>query len=244
MNELIPFADIKQMAHAIGASKMFGQSPEQALALMLVAQAEGRHPAIVARDYHIIQGRPSLKADAMLARFQQEGGRVKWHALTDAIADATFSHAAGGEIRLSWTIEQAKKAGLTGKSGPWQQFPRAMLRARLISEGIRTVYPGVLVGTYTPEEVQDFDTTAQPQQPRQERDITPADTGTETIIESAPASESVSVAEAVAAVRSAHKRVGRAVIEALSAAGLPTNAQQLAERPDTAAAVLEVANGF
>ena len=90
VNELIPFADIKQMAAAIGQSKMFGQSPEQALALMLVAQAEGRHPAIVARDYHIIQGRPSLKADAMLARFQQEGGRVKWHALTDSIADATW----------------------------------------------------------------------------------------------------------------------------------------------------------
>ena len=32
-----------------------------------------------------------------------------------------------------------------------------MLRARVISEGIRTVYPGVAVGIYTPEEVNDFD---------------------------------------------------------------------------------------
>lgn len=45
-----------------------------------------------------------------------------------------------------------------------------MLRARVISEGIRTVYPGCIAGTYTPEEVQDF-------QPA-EKDITPTVTVT------------------------------------------------------------------
>lgn len=57
---------------------------------------------------------------------------------------------------MVWTIAQAKSAGLTGKD-VWKQYPRAMLRARVISEGIRTVYPGVSVGVYTVEEVQDFD---------------------------------------------------------------------------------------
>lgn len=51
----------------------------------------------------------------------------------------------------------ATAAKLTGKD-TWKQYPRQMLRARVISEGIRTVYPGVAVGVYTPEEVQDFDT--------------------------------------------------------------------------------------
>jgi len=32
-----------------------------------------------------------------------------------------------------------------------------MLRARVVSEGIRTVFPGVAVGTYTPEEAVNFD---------------------------------------------------------------------------------------
>jgi len=53
-------------------------------------------------------------------------------------------------------MDRAKAAGLTGKQ-TWKQYPRAMLRSRVISEGIRTVYPGVAVGIYTPEEVGDFD---------------------------------------------------------------------------------------
>jgi len=155
-NNLITFNDMSLMAKAIGASKLFGQSNEQCLALMLVAQAEGRHPAIVARDYHVIQGRPSLRADAMMARFQESGGKVVWHSLTDTLSEATFSHPQGGEVKLSWSIEMAKRAGLLSKPGPWQQYPRAMLRARLLSEGIRTIWPSVVCGVYTPEEVQDF----------------------------------------------------------------------------------------
>ena len=67
-----------------------------------------------------------------------------------------FSHPQGGELEIEWTMDRAKAAGLTGKQ-TWKQYPRQMLRARVISEGIRTVYPGVAVGVYTPEEVGDFD---------------------------------------------------------------------------------------
>jgi hypothetical protein len=50
----------------------------------------------------------------------------------------------------------AQDAGLT-RNPTWKSYPRQMLRSRCISEGIRTVFPGVVVGTYTPEEVQDMD---------------------------------------------------------------------------------------
>ena len=136
------------------------KSPEQAMALMLVAQAEGMHPAIAARDFHVIQGRPALKADAMLARFQSAGGKVRWTSYTNERVAGVFSHPSGGEIEVDWTIAQAKAANLTGKD-VWRQYPRAMLRARVISEGIRTVFPGVAVGVYTPEEIGDFDTRPQ-----------------------------------------------------------------------------------
>ena len=155
-NSMVSVQDISVMARAIGASRLFGMSEQQAMALMFLAQAEGRHPAIVARDYHIIDGRPSLKSDAMLARFQESGGSVRWHAITAECADATFSHPSGGELRISWTIDDARRAGLAGRKGPWTNYPRAMLRARLVSEGIRTLYPAVVCGTYTPEEVADF----------------------------------------------------------------------------------------
>ncbi|UOF82380.1 UNVERIFIED_CONTAM: hypothetical protein [Bacteriophage sp.] len=166
MSNIIPVEQISVMAQAVAKSGLFGmKTPEQAMALMLVAQAEGYSPALAARDYHIIQGRPALKADAMLARFQMAGGRVEWVTYTDAEVKATFSHPQGGSITLAWTFEQAKKIGLTGKDN-WRNYPRAMLRARVVSEGIRTVFPGCVVGVYTPEEVQDF-TPA-------EKDITPA----------------------------------------------------------------------
>jgi hypothetical protein len=154
---VIPFSDIERMAVAFAKSGLFGiKTPEQGIALMLIAQAEGMHPAIAARDYHVIQGRPALKADSMLARFQAAGGKVVWNAYTDTSVSATFSHPQGGSATVEWTIQQAKAAGLTSKD-VWRQYPRAMLRARVISEGIRTVYPGVSVGVYTPEEIQDMD---------------------------------------------------------------------------------------
>jgi hypothetical protein len=144
------------MAVAVVKSGLFGmKTVEQATALMLIAQAEGYHPALAARDYHIIQGRPTLKAETMMARFQQQGGKVEWKTLTDTEVTAVFSHPSGGSASITWTFEQAKKAGLTNKDN-WKNYPRAMLRARVVSEGIRTVFPGVVLGVYTPEEVQDI----------------------------------------------------------------------------------------
>lgn len=156
MSNLIPWSDQERMASSIAKSGLFGmKSADQVLALMAIAQAEGRHPGSVARDYHIIQGRPALRADAMLARFQAVGGSVKWVIYTDAEVKAEFSHPQGGSLTLSWTLKQAQAIGLAGKDN-WRNYPRAMLRARVISEGIRTVYPGVLTGEYTPEEVMDM----------------------------------------------------------------------------------------
>jgi hypothetical protein len=153
----IPFSEIERMAVAFAKSGLFGiKTAEQGVALMLIAQAEGMHPAIAARDFHIVDGKPTLKADAMLARFQAAGGKVVWNAYTDVAVSGTFSHPSGGSATVEWTIAQAESVGLTRKS-VWRQYPRAMLRARVISEGIRTVYPGVSVGVYTPEEIEGMD---------------------------------------------------------------------------------------
>ena len=152
---LIPVDQVERMALAVAKSRLFGiQTPDQAFALMMICQAEGLHPAIAARDYHIIQGRPSLKADAMLARFQAAGGKVEWGEYTDTRVVGTFSHPKGGAVTIEWTIEMGRKAGLT-KNPTWNQYPRQMLRSRCISEGIRTVFPGVVVGTYSEEEAED-----------------------------------------------------------------------------------------
>ena len=163
MSNIIPFNEVQGMAAAIAKSGLFGmKTPDQALALMLVAQAEGQHPATITQDYDIIQGRAARKTHSVLARFQQMGGSVEWHELTDKVADATFSHKAGGSLRMTWTIEQAKSAGLTGKDN-WRNYPRAMLRARCIAEGIRAVYPAALGGMLVSEEAQDLNGFDAPQ---------------------------------------------------------------------------------
>jgi hypothetical protein len=151
--QLVPLNEMQTMAEAIAQSGLFGiKTPTQALALGLLCQAEGRHPAEAARDYHIIQGRPTLKADAMLARFQQAGGRVEWTRYDDEAVVGVFTHPSGGRLTLDWTMERAKAAGLAGKE-VWKQYPRNMLRSRVISEAIRTIYPGVLSGCYLEDEI-------------------------------------------------------------------------------------------
>ena len=155
----LPLSEIEKMGEVLARSRMFGfKTPEEAVALMLMAQAEGNHPAKAAQEYHVIQGRPALKADAMLARFQKAGGVVEWEEMTDEEVSAYFSHptACPKPVKVDWTMERATKAKLTGKDN-WQKYPRQMLKARVISEGVRMTFPGVTVGLYTPEEVMQFD---------------------------------------------------------------------------------------
>ena len=174
---IVPLGEMDRMAEAIAKSGLFGmKTKDQALALMIVAQSENRHPGSVAAEYHIIQGRPALKADAMLARFQLAGGLVEWQDYTDKKVSAKFSHSVNSPtpVLIEWTLEMATKAGLTGKDN-WKNYPRQMLRARVVSEGVRTVYPAVCVGVYTPEEVQDFEPAEHGRRPRKEKEINPID---------------------------------------------------------------------
>lgn len=154
--QLIPFNELCQMAEVIAESKLFGiQNAKQALALGLLCQAEGRHIGEAGRDYHIISGKPVLKSEIMLARFQAAGGKVEWNEYKDDLVSATFTHPQAGSLKVTWTLQDAKRAGLLGNQ-TWQKYPKQMLSNRVISEGIRRTYPGVLSGCYTPEEITDM----------------------------------------------------------------------------------------
>jgi len=154
-NNLIPFDQQLTLADAFAKSGLFGlKDATQALALMALCEAEGLHPAKAIQEYHIIQGKPALKADAMLARFQKAGGSVKWIDYTDAKVSGTFTHPQGGSITVEWTLARAKQAQINNPM--WQKYPRNMMRSRCISEGVRTIYPGISTGIYTVEEMQDM----------------------------------------------------------------------------------------
>lgn len=175
---IVPISDMRQMAEAVAKSGLFGmKTTDQALALMLIAHAEGLHPAIAARDYDIIQGRPSKKAEAMLRTFLDLGGKVEWHDYTDEKVSATFSSPQASPVRIDWDLARAKKAGLGGKD-MYAKYPRQMLRARVISEGVRTIDPRATSGMYTSEEVADFE-PKRPQQKRREETPSEPEAATE-----------------------------------------------------------------
>src|SRR5260221_10550926 len=90
---IVPMGDLEKMAQVVVGSKLFGvETVEQAMTLMLLCQAENVHPMIALRDYHIVEGKPALKADAMLARFHAGGGKVEWQEYNDTKVSASFSH--------------------------------------------------------------------------------------------------------------------------------------------------------
>lgn len=168
-NEMVPLEQIGMMAKAVSDSGLFGiKSEAAAFSLMCIAQADGIPPIKAAVQYHIIDGKPALKSEAMLARFQASGGKIRWKERTPQRCTLWLSHPQAGEIEVTWDIERAKAAGLAGRN-TWKAYPAQMMSARCISEGIRALYPACVGGFYTPEEVRDFDAqppATQPESPK------------------------------------------------------------------------------
>jgi len=139
-------------------SGMFGADrPEQGNLLALQCIVERKPPLELAKHYHVIQGRLSLRADAMLALYRERGGKVVWKQFDALGARAQWIYD-GNDIELAYTADDAKAAGFLparGGSG-WAKFPAEMMRARLISKAVRMLCPEVVTGTYTPEEIADF----------------------------------------------------------------------------------------
>lgn len=162
---MLPLEQIGMMAKAVSDSGLFGiKSEAAAFSLMCIAQADGIPPIKAAVQYHIIDGKPALKSEAMLARFQASGGKIRWKERTPQRCTLWLSHPQAGEIEVTWDIERAKAAGLAGRN-TWKAYPAQMMSARCISEGIRALYPACVGGFYTPEEVRDFDAPQPATQP-------------------------------------------------------------------------------
>jgi hypothetical protein len=167
--------DLMMMAEQVAKSRLFPgfETPQAAFALMLLCQSEGLHPMQAVRRFHLINGKPSMRADAMQAEYQRQGGTVRWLKSDAGECRARFLHpihAPEPGLEIEWTIARAGAAGLTGNP-TWKKFPAQMLRARVISEGVRAVLPGVVCGIYTPEEVGDFAPPPAPARPRHEDDL-------------------------------------------------------------------------
>lgn len=152
------FALAKHLARARGFVPKAFLGDEGSIAAAIMTGIElGMGPMESMRSIHIIEGRPTMSADLMLARAIRAGIRVTWLRTDTTIARIKLERAGFAPFELAYTVDDAKTAGLWGKN-TWAKFPAQMLRARAISGAMRAYAPDVLgSGIYTSEEVTDGD---------------------------------------------------------------------------------------
>jgi hypothetical protein len=153
-----PMSAIKTLGLAIFKSGIFGlDKPEQGEILAMQCMVEKKSPLELARTYHFIQGQLAIRSDALLAKFQQAGGTVAWTERTDEKVKATFRKGTSSADIVADMKEYVGNGTALGKDGKlkdnWKKWPRRMLTARAISEGVRLIAPECCFGTYTVEEL-------------------------------------------------------------------------------------------
>lgn len=149
---------IQQQARTLIASGFFPKSVNtapKAIAVMLAGRELGLPPMQSIRNVHIVDGKPTLAAETMLALAYQRVAGLWCEVKSDATG-ATVTGArsqAAKPTTIVFTMKDAAAAGLTGKDN-WRKYPAAMCRARAISAWCRVVAPDAILGCYTPEEVE------------------------------------------------------------------------------------------
>ena len=158
---LIPFANeweaMQQMATVLVESGFLPptlNTPQKALTVLLAGRELGVPPMQAIRGIHVVNGRPSLSAELMLALAYQNirGFRFKVEASNEQVCRITAARPNADPVTLSFTITDAQRAGLT-RGDNWTKYPAAMLRARCTSAILRVVAPDAIRGIYTPEEI-------------------------------------------------------------------------------------------
>lgn len=142
--------------------KDFKGKPESVLIAMQMGYELGLQPMQALQNIAVINGRPTLWGDAMLAIVEDSGLLEDfWEDLEgqgEQMVAVCYSkrpnRSKGRTTRFS--VQDAKTAGLWGKSGPWQSYPTRMLQMRARGWNLRDNYPDVLKGMYTREEAIDM----------------------------------------------------------------------------------------
>jgi hypothetical protein len=160
------FDDAYRFAKMVAASdfapKDFKGKPESCLLAIQHGSEVGLSPMQSLQSIACINGRPSVWGDAALALVM--GSPVCEHVSEgidgegEQMAAICVAKRRGYEKAtvVRFSVADAKKAGLWGKSGPWTQYPKRMLQLRARGFALRDAFPDVLKGLVTAEEAQDY----------------------------------------------------------------------------------------
>jgi hypothetical protein len=157
-----PVSAMVSIGKAITSSRIFGcQNESQGQVLALECLAKKLPPLALAEQYHLIDGKLSMKADAMLSGFEDANGSYEIKEYSPDACEILFVRGKNQlTVRITWEQAQQEKwpfgKGKELKTNWSTPIGRQdMLWARVVSRGVRRLAPGVVCGRYTPEEIGD-----------------------------------------------------------------------------------------
>jgi hypothetical protein len=174
------FRFAQMVAKSEFAPKDFKGKPESCLLAIQHGSEVGLSPMQSLQSIAVINGRPTIWGDAALALVQASPVCEYVKEYTEGDGDALVAvceakrrgYPAPTVVRFS--VADAKKAGLWGKAGPWQQYPTRMMTLRARGFALRNAFADALRGLITAEEAQDYPTTPPAPEPVVVRPAPPA----------------------------------------------------------------------
>lgn len=155
-----PFQETMQIAAVFAESGFFSdtKTAAQAVVKIMAGREYGFGAFSSMTGIHIIQGKPTLSAHLMAAAIKRSG-RYNYRVTRLDDKGCTIEFYDNGKLvgpPSTFTEEDAKKAKLLGKEGPWMAYPRNMYFARAMSNGAKFYCPEVFeAGAYVEGEIVD-----------------------------------------------------------------------------------------
>jgi len=132
------------------------KSGEDFAAIVLIGRELGMSTMAACRNLQCIKGTVTERADSQISRFKTSGGRARFEHLDDTKAVLWLRHPNGDEHTETFTMEDAKRAGLASNEN-YKKHPKAMLRSRAITAGLKSIGWDGAVGLYDPDEIVDVE---------------------------------------------------------------------------------------
>lgn len=200
--------------------KDFKGKPGNCLVAIQWGMEIGLKPLQAMQNIAVINGRPSLWGDAVIAL-------VRSSPLCESIIEEDDGRTATCRVKRrgepeqsrSFSMDDAKAAGLLGKQGPWTQYPKRMRQMRARAFAVRDVFPDVLKGLPVAEEVMDTPTE------RHMGQVERVEPGTPTALPAYPADQFAKNLPAWRAAIAAGKATADAVIAKAKTKGTLTQEQ-------------------
>jgi hypothetical protein len=166
----------KMLADSSMVPRAYQGKPQDIMVCVQWGQEIGLAPMQALQNIAVINGKPSVYGDAAMALVQASPvcedveEYFEGEGTPNPIAVCVAKRKGRKPVVAKFSVEDAKRAGLWGKQGPWQAYPKRMMQMRARGFALRDAFPDVLKGLITAEEAQDYPDEAKP---RQAKDITP-----------------------------------------------------------------------